>query len=213
VYDGHRFAQYFANTIEEHPLLFYVTALPFTPANTSIYKRFYDNRLPKVVCGVEKSWLSCSCCEATMAMLDPSHSHLMDRNLSRGLVTGLFEFGMQAPVSRCSHRCKGTTVGFVPLHFRPMDPKLSRGLMTGPFEFGMQVLASRCSHRCKCTTVGFVQLHFRPKSSRGLMTKPFEFGTQAPVSRYSHRCKATMIRFIRLHFRLMDPKSSQGLNH
>src|ERR1700689_2097890 len=56
VYDGHRFAQYFANTIEEHPLLLYVTALPFTPANTSIYKRFYDNRLPKVVCGVEKSW-------------------------------------------------------------------------------------------------------------------------------------------------------------
>ncbi|KIM80170.1 hypothetical protein PILCRDRAFT_9732 [Piloderma croceum F 1598] len=56
VYDGHRFAQYFANTIEKHPLLLYVTALAFTPANTSIYRRFYHNGLPKVVGGVEKSW-------------------------------------------------------------------------------------------------------------------------------------------------------------
>ena len=56
MYDGHRFAQYFANTIEKHPLLLYVTALPFTPANTSIYRRFYHNGLPKVVGGVEESW-------------------------------------------------------------------------------------------------------------------------------------------------------------
>jgi hypothetical protein len=37
VYDGHRFAQYFGNTIEEHPLLLYASALPFTafPAKTS----------------------------------------------------------------------------------------------------------------------------------------------------------------------------------
>jgi WD40 repeat protein len=56
VYDGHRFAQYFANTITEHPLLLYTTALPFTPTNTSIYKKFYRNDLPEVVCGVEKMW-------------------------------------------------------------------------------------------------------------------------------------------------------------
>ena len=56
VYDGHRFAQYFANTINTHPLLLYTTALPFTPINTSIYKEFYHDRLPKVVCGVEKMW-------------------------------------------------------------------------------------------------------------------------------------------------------------
>jgi WD40 repeat protein len=56
VYDGHRFAQYFANTINTHPLLLYTTALPFTPINTSIYKNFYHNRLPKVVCGMEKMW-------------------------------------------------------------------------------------------------------------------------------------------------------------
>ena len=36
LYDGHRFAQYFANTIKAHPLLLYTTALPFTPTNTSI---------------------------------------------------------------------------------------------------------------------------------------------------------------------------------
>ena len=56
LYDGHRFAQYFANTIKEHPLLLYTTALPFTPTNTSIFKKFYHSRLPKVVCGVDKMW-------------------------------------------------------------------------------------------------------------------------------------------------------------
>src|SRR5882724_7921419 len=56
VYDGHRFAQYFANTIEEHPLLLYTSALPFAPTNMSIYEKFYHKGLPKVVCGVEKMW-------------------------------------------------------------------------------------------------------------------------------------------------------------
>ena len=56
LYDGHRFAQYFANTIKEHPLLIYTTALPFTPTNTSIFKIFHCSDLPKVVCGVDKMW-------------------------------------------------------------------------------------------------------------------------------------------------------------
>ena len=56
LYDGHRFAQHFANTINEHPLLIYVAALPFTPTNTSIFKRFYHSGLPKVVCGVDHMW-------------------------------------------------------------------------------------------------------------------------------------------------------------
>jgi WD40 repeat protein len=56
LYDGHRFAQYFANTIQKHPLLLYTTALPFTPTNTSIFKKFYHSHLPKVVCGVKKMW-------------------------------------------------------------------------------------------------------------------------------------------------------------
>jgi WD40 repeat protein len=56
LYDGHRFAQYFANTIKVHPLLLYTTALPFTPTNTSIFKKFYHSGLPKVVCGVDKMW-------------------------------------------------------------------------------------------------------------------------------------------------------------
>jgi WD40 repeat protein len=56
VYDSHRFAQYFANTIEEHPLLVYTSALPFAPANTKIYEMFHCNGLLKVVSGVEKMW-------------------------------------------------------------------------------------------------------------------------------------------------------------
>jgi WD40 repeat protein len=56
VYDGHRFTQYFSNTIEEHPLLVYLTALPFTPTNTSIHKKFHHGGLPKVICGAVESW-------------------------------------------------------------------------------------------------------------------------------------------------------------
>ena len=56
VYDGLRFAQHFANTIREHPLLIYTTAFPFTPANTSLYQKFYHNELPKVICGVARMW-------------------------------------------------------------------------------------------------------------------------------------------------------------
>ncbi|KZP01979.1 WD40 repeat-like protein, partial [Athelia psychrophila] len=56
VNDAHRFAQYFSNTIEEHPLLIYATALPFTPHGTLIYKTFHHDRLPLVVSGVEETW-------------------------------------------------------------------------------------------------------------------------------------------------------------
>jgi WD40 repeat protein len=53
VYDDHWFAQYIVNAINKHLLLLYISALPFTPANTSIYETFYHT---KVVCGVEKIW-------------------------------------------------------------------------------------------------------------------------------------------------------------
>ena len=56
LYDGHRFAQHFSNTIKMHPLLLYTTALPFTPTNTTIFKKFYHGGLPKVVCGVDTMW-------------------------------------------------------------------------------------------------------------------------------------------------------------
>jgi hypothetical protein len=49
LYDSHRFAQYFANTIKEHPILLYEMELPFTPTNTSISKNFSCDDLPKVV--------------------------------------------------------------------------------------------------------------------------------------------------------------------
>ncbi|KZP34758.1 hypothetical protein FIBSPDRAFT_709733, partial [Athelia psychrophila] len=56
VNDAHRFAQYFSNTIEEHPLLIYTSALPFTPHDTLIYKTFHHDRLTLVVSGVESTW-------------------------------------------------------------------------------------------------------------------------------------------------------------
>ncbi|KAF7968265.1 hypothetical protein HWV62_31107 [Athelia sp. TMB] len=56
VQDAHRFARYFEHTIIEHPLFIYISALPFTPRNTIIYKTFYHERLPHVVAGVEPEW-------------------------------------------------------------------------------------------------------------------------------------------------------------
>jgi WD40 repeat protein len=43
-----RFVQTFANSIEQHPLLVYPTALPFTPVNTPIFRTFYtpDQHIP-----------------------------------------------------------------------------------------------------------------------------------------------------------------------
>ncbi|KAF7967539.1 hypothetical protein HWV62_33954 [Athelia sp. TMB] len=57
-HDAHRFAQYFANTIQEHPLLVYRSALPFAPRESLIYKAFYREQLSCVVCGVEQQWSS-----------------------------------------------------------------------------------------------------------------------------------------------------------
>ncbi|KAF7972470.1 hypothetical protein HWV62_17888 [Athelia sp. TMB] len=56
VQDAHRFARYFEHTIKEHPLLIYISALPFTPRNTIIYRTFYHERLPRVVTGMEPEW-------------------------------------------------------------------------------------------------------------------------------------------------------------
>ncbi|KAF7964760.1 hypothetical protein HWV62_3252 [Athelia sp. TMB] len=56
VQDAHRFARYFEQTIKEHPLLIYISALPFTPRKTIIYKTFCHERLPLVVADVEPEW-------------------------------------------------------------------------------------------------------------------------------------------------------------
>ncbi|KAF7978013.1 hypothetical protein HWV62_1877 [Athelia sp. TMB] len=55
-HDAHRFAQYFSNTIQEHPLLIYHSALPFAPHDTLIYQTYYHERLPRVVCDAERRW-------------------------------------------------------------------------------------------------------------------------------------------------------------
>jgi hypothetical protein len=135
VYDAHRFAQYFANTIEEHPLLIYVSALPFTPANTRIYQRFYRG-ITKVVSGVAKSWHR-SCMLRGHEVMFIVHSHMMDLKLSRGLLTRPFEFGMQA---------RGRDTPAAPRPFRSVTSvafshdgsKIVSGSETRPFEFGMQ---------------------------------------------------------------------------
>ncbi|KAF7973389.1 hypothetical protein HWV62_15166, partial [Athelia sp. TMB] len=56
VHDAHRFAQYFASTIQQHPLLIYSSALPFTPRGTLVYRQFYHQGLPRVVSGIEPEW-------------------------------------------------------------------------------------------------------------------------------------------------------------
>lgn len=45
------------NSIEEHPLLIYLTALPFTPTNSILYKTFHGrDSFPWIANGYEKAW-------------------------------------------------------------------------------------------------------------------------------------------------------------
>jgi WD40 repeat protein len=85
-----------------------------------------------------------------------SHSRSVDLQLSRGLMTRPFEFGMQALALRCSHPFEVMMVALIPSHSRPMDAKLSRGLMTRPFECGMQAPVSRSSHPCEAMVTVFI---------------------------------------------------------
>jgi WD40 repeat protein len=57
VYDACRFARSFAHSIEEHPLLVYMTALPFTPTKTTLYQTFHRPALyPSVLRGFQHTW-------------------------------------------------------------------------------------------------------------------------------------------------------------
>ncbi|KIM85744.1 hypothetical protein PILCRDRAFT_65733 [Piloderma croceum F 1598] len=57
VRDALRFAQIFASSIEEHPLLVYRTALPFAPAASAVYKTFHDAALFPFISGAfHQSW-------------------------------------------------------------------------------------------------------------------------------------------------------------
>jgi WD40 repeat protein len=58
--DVARFARIFASTIERHPLLVYLGALPFTPVNSILYQRLSDPDLPRIIGGYEQSWSSLS---------------------------------------------------------------------------------------------------------------------------------------------------------
>lgn len=48
--------QTFSSSIEEHPLLVYLTALPFTPVHTLLYKTFMTHDLPRIGGGFNKYW-------------------------------------------------------------------------------------------------------------------------------------------------------------
>lgn len=57
VHETHRFTRKFADTIEEHPLLVYMSALPFAPTNTLLYHTFHEPDLyPTIAGGFEQSW-------------------------------------------------------------------------------------------------------------------------------------------------------------
>ena len=53
--EASRFCQLFANEIEEHPLLVYYSALPFTPSESIIYKSFHRSHYPRFA-GVPPQW-------------------------------------------------------------------------------------------------------------------------------------------------------------
>src|SRR6267154_4328592 len=55
--DAVRFCQAFTSVIEQHPLLVYSSALPFTPVNSVLYQRFKDElSIPIVAGGFRDEW-------------------------------------------------------------------------------------------------------------------------------------------------------------
>lgn len=56
VYDASRFAGSFASTIAEHPALVSLSALPFAPLSSPIYKLFHNDHLPVVLGGYQMRW-------------------------------------------------------------------------------------------------------------------------------------------------------------
>jgi WD40 repeat protein len=59
VRDAHCFARIFAHSIEAHPLLLYVSALPFTPTNTALYQKFHHHDMyPSISGGFQHTWAS-----------------------------------------------------------------------------------------------------------------------------------------------------------
>jgi WD40 repeat protein len=54
--EASRFVQMFIGSVEEHPLLVYLTALPFTPVNTLLYSTFMTDDIPRIVGGFNQSW-------------------------------------------------------------------------------------------------------------------------------------------------------------
>ena len=56
VTDASRFVQTFASSVEEHPLLIYLSALPFTPVNTVLFRTFADPSIPWIVGGYHNCW-------------------------------------------------------------------------------------------------------------------------------------------------------------
>ena len=242
-YDALRFAQYFSNTIEEHPLLIYMSALPLSAihqpttrastgssmreglpkvifwcaevvacqrklqllrghdysvrsvefshdgskivsgsynktirvwdANTGVemlpplrghndYVRSvaFSHDGSKIVSGSEDETIRVWDANTGVEMLPPMRGH--DRNVTSvafsydgsKIVSGSrgqdqLESGMQTPASRCFHLCEATIILLDPSNSRMMDPKSSRGLMTRPFESGMQTPGLRCFHLCE----------------------------------------------------------------
>ncbi|KAF7980262.1 hypothetical protein HWV62_39007 [Athelia sp. TMB] len=80
--EGHRFAQTFAPTIAEHPLLIYRSALPFTPTTSVIYQKYQSHDMPYFAGGFHETWAALMSVFAdhegsvNAACFSPNNSHI-----------------------------------------------------------------------------------------------------------------------------------------
>ncbi|KAK7464481.1 hypothetical protein VKT23_006651 [Stygiomarasmius scandens] len=56
IYDGLRFASFFTDTIAAHPSLVRLSALPFAPVDSRLYRLFHNLHLPTVLGGYQRRW-------------------------------------------------------------------------------------------------------------------------------------------------------------
>ncbi|KAF7966263.1 hypothetical protein HWV62_39407 [Athelia sp. TMB] len=125
VQDADRFARYFADTIEIHPLLVYCSALPFTPHDAIIYKTFHHDCLPHVVAAVEPKWTTLL--QALYGHKDEVESVALSPNGSR-IALGLSEGGVQVWDTLTGQPAlpllEGHTIGVSSVCFSPDGSKI-----------------------------------------------------------------------------------------
>ncbi|KAH7918354.1 WD40 repeat-like protein [Leucogyrophana mollusca] len=150
VLDVWRFAQQFVADMEEHPLLIYHDALPFSCKDSLVYKGFYNHELYARVIGLKvmrhMDWVESVAFspDGTCVVSGSDDKTIQVWNVPTGTqvlppmqghqdwMTTPSMCGMPTQAPKSSHQLKGIRTGCNQLHFHLMAPVLSLGTQVLP---------------------------------------------------------------------------------